>query len=423
MTADERARIQRRVLRVLTGGQVVGAAALASAITVGGFVIQDLLGDETVWVGLATATITTGTAFMSQTLSRLMSRKGRRPGLQLGYLLASFGGLLAAFGAETGSLALFMAGLFLFGNGQASNLLARYAAADLALSGERGRAMSRILFASTFGAVLGPLAISPAEHAGQAWFEWGKYTGPWVLSALLFGGAMVNTALRLRPDPLVVAGGLRPAGGAGPSTPPLARSLRIIAADRRSRLALLAMVVAQATMVGVMAMTPVHMKLHGHEDLSPYVVSAHIAGMFAFSPFVGRFTDRHGQLAAIRVSGVVLAIASITAALSGDIEQLLFPSMFLIGVGWSFGLIGGSSLLTESVPAAERVSVQGSADLMMSLCGGIAGLASGFIRNALGFHTLASLSTLATLMLVVAAAAYGMRTPRQPVLGAAARQL
>jgi MFS family permease len=181
------------------------------------------------------------------------------------------------------------------------------------------------------------------------------------------------------------------------------------------------MVVSQATMVGVMAMTPVHMKLHGHEDLSPFVVSAHIAGMFAFSPFVGRFTDRYGQLAAIRVAGIVLGTASVTAALSGDAEQLLFPSMFLIGVGWSFGLIGGSSLLTESVPAAERVSVQGSADLMMSLCGGVAGLASGFIRNAVGFHALASLSTLATLLLVVAAAAYGIRSQRPGVLSAVRR--
>ena len=71
-------------------------------------------------------------------------------------------------------------GLFLYGNGQASNLLARYAATDLALPEHRGRAMSRIVFASTFGAVFGPLLVGPAEHFGQTWFGFHKYTGPWL---------------------------------------------------------------------------------------------------------------------------------------------------------------------------------------------------------------------------------------------------
>ena len=81
------------------------------------------------------------------------------------------------------SLALFLVGLFVFGNGQAANLLARYAATDLAEPDERSRAMSRIVFASTFGAVLGPLMIGPTEHAAEAWFGLDRYTGPWLFSA------------------------------------------------------------------------------------------------------------------------------------------------------------------------------------------------------------------------------------------------
>jgi MFS family permease len=104
---------------------------------------------------------------MAQVLSRIMMRRGRRPGLQLGYLLATVGAVIAAFGAQLSVLPLFLVGLFLFGNGQASNLLARYAATDLAVPEQRGQAMSRIVFASTFGAVFGPLFISPAEAAGQ----------------------------------------------------------------------------------------------------------------------------------------------------------------------------------------------------------------------------------------------------------------
>ena len=203
LNPTERAVIQRRTLRVLTLGQVAGAAALSSAVTVGAFVVQGILGQETPWAGLATATVTTGTAFMSQMLTRLMQRRGRRQGLQLGYGLAVVGGLIAAVGAQHKWLAVFLIGLFIYGNGQAANLLARYAATDLAEPHERSQAMSRIVFASTFGAVLGPLLVTPAEHFGQVWFSFSRYTGPWLFSTVFFIAAMLNTAIRLRPDPLV----------------------------------------------------------------------------------------------------------------------------------------------------------------------------------------------------------------------------
>ena len=119
------AAIQRRTLRVLILGQLAAAAALSSAVTVGAFVIQRILGQDTPWGGIATATVTIGTAFMSQYLSRLMSKRGRRDGLRLGYFLAIIGGFIAAIGAETKTLAIFIVGLFVYGSGQAANLLSR----------------------------------------------------------------------------------------------------------------------------------------------------------------------------------------------------------------------------------------------------------------------------------------------------------
>jgi MFS family permease len=404
----ERAELQRRTLRALASGQVVGAAALASAVTVGAFVIQDLLGQDTPWAGTATAMVTMGTALMAQLLSRRMQRLGRRPGLVLGYSLAAAGGLVAVVGVERSSLLIFLAGLFLFGNGQASNLLARYAATDLAEPDERSRAMSRIVFASTFGAVAGPLTIGPAEHAGEVWFGLDRYAGPWLFSAAFFVVAASITAVRLRPDPLVASGAVL-AGGAARQPLELRATARVVTAHAGARLAVMAMVISQVTMVAVMAMTPVHLKLHGHEDVSQYVVSLHIAGMYAFSPLVGRFSDRRGRTTAIAVGAVLLVAATSLSALSGDIEQLLFPSLWLLGIGWNFGLIGGSSLLIESVPAAQRVAVQGSADLAMSFCGGLAGFASGFIRRAVGFHILATVATIAAGLLLAAAASAHLR--------------
>ena len=397
----EREALQARTLRVLVTGQVVAAASLSAAVTVGAFVIQDILGQQTPWGGLSSATFTMGSAFMSQVLARVMSKRGRRVGLEYGYSLAIAGGLIAGFGVNRNSLVFFLLGLFLYGSGQASNLLSRYAAMDLAAPDKRSQAMSYILFGSTFGAVFGPVLIKPAEQIGVDTFGWSLYTGPWIASAFFFVFALVNVAVRLRPDPLEVSGGLVSQQGIGVVTPNLGAALRIISGIRNARVALASMVISQVTMVAVMTMTPVHLKIHGHEGVSPYVISLHIAGMYAFSPLVGKFADRHGKLQSISVGGVLLVAATVMAALAGDAATLLWPSLWLLGLGWSFGLIGGSSLLVESVPEGSRVTVQGAADLLMSFCGGMAGFSSGFIRKAFGFHMLSNLGTLLALVLVV----------------------
>ena len=400
-TELDRIELQKRTLRVLVVGQVVAAAALSAAVTVGAFVIQDILGQDTPWGGVSSATFTMGSAFMSQILARKMSRKGRRVGLQYGYSLAIVGGLIAGFAVNRSSLLLFIIGLFFYGSGQASNLLSRYAAMDLAAPDQRSQAMSYILFGSTFGAVFGPVLIKPAERIGENVFGWSTYTGPWIASACFFVCALANVAVRLRPDPLEVSGGLNSQQGVGVVTPNLRAALQTIRGIRNARVALSAMVISQVTMVAVMTMTPVHLKLHGHENVSPYVISLHIAGMYAFSPLVGKFADRQGKLLSIAVGGVLLVAATVMAALAGDAATLLWPSLWLLGIGWSFGLIGGSSLLVESVPDSSRVTVQGAADLLMSFSGGLAGFSSGFIRKAFGFHMLSNLGTLLALTLVI----------------------
>ena len=404
--------VQRRTLRVLVAGQLAAAAALSSAVTVGAYVVQTILGQSTPWGGIATATVTTGTAFMSQVLARLMSRSTRRRGLQTGYAMAIIGGLTAGVGAETKLLPVFIIGLFVYGSGQASNLLSRYAATDLAVADQRATAMSRILFASTFGAVLGPVLVQPAQWAGEELFGWHKYTGPWVFSAAFFIFSMLNAGLRLKPDPLELARELR---GETVGQVPQLRIRQAYAAAFETvngRVAVFAMVVSQMTMVAVMTMTPVHLKFHGHETVNAYIISLHIAGMYAFSPFVGRFSDKHGRQAAIRLGGVLLVCATAFSALSGDHYLLLFPALWLLGVGWSFGLIGGSSLLIDSVRDDSRVAVQGVADMSMSFFGGVAGFSSGFIRKAVGYHVLSTFALVLAMLMVVVA--LWVSTPRRP---------
>jgi len=401
-TPSEIEQIQKQTLRVLVLSQIAGSAALAAAVTVGAFVVQDILGQTTAWGGVASATVTMGTAFMSQMLARLMNVRGRRNGLQVGYSMAIVGGLIAGLGAETKTLWVFLIGLFVFGNGQASNLLSRYAAADLATPNERGRAMSRILFASTFGAVFGPILIKPAEQAGVHWFGWGQYTGPWVFAGFFFIASLINTTVRLRPDPLEVAGGLNRQSDSGGTSKLFSDAFMAIKNSSNAKVAITSMVISQMAMVAVMTMTPVHLKLHGHETVSAYIISLHIAGMYAFSPLVGRFSDRNGRLATIQIGALVLMGATVLSSLAGDSPVLLFPALWMLGIGWSFGLIGGSSLLVDSIDQRIRVRVQGAADLTMSFCGGLAGFSSGFIRKAVGYHVLSNVGTgLAGILLIV----------------------
>lgn len=402
LSLEEKQEIQQRTLRVLVLGQMAGSAALSAAVTVGAFVIQDMLGQKTPWGGIASATVTVGTALMAQLLSRLMLRQGRRRGLMLGYALALIGGLIAGSGVEIQSLPLFLLGLFLFGNGQSANMLARYAATDLAEVNQRGAAMSRILFASTFGAVLGPVMIKPAEHLGQYLFDWNLYTGPWVFSGLFFITSFVNVAIRLKPDPLIVSGGIisQRSGTTDPESELQPSVVQFLVSSPRTRLAFYGMVVSHVTMVAVMTMTPVHLREHGHETVSAYIISLHIAGMYAFSPLVGKFSDSKGRVNTLLVGCLVLIASTVMSALAGSNPAVFFPSLWLLGIGWSFGLIGASSLLIDSVPIKQRVRVQGAADLAMSLFGGLAGFSSGFIRSSIGFPWLSLLGTCIVLMLI-----------------------
>jgi MFS family permease len=398
----ERAALQRRTLGVLMTSQAPGNAAVASAIAVSALLVADMLDNDRL-AGVAFAALTLGAAAGSIGLSRRMARRGRRPGLQLGYTLGGIGSGLSLIGGQLGMLALFLAGMFLFGSGQAANLQARYAAADLAEPEHRGRAISSIVWVGTLAAVLGPTIGVPEDAFGQA-IGLRPYVGAFLFSTIFFAIAAVTVAVRLRPDPLVVAGGLQPADQPVPKlSSQIRRSYGAVAARPRAKLALAAIVGSQTAMIAVMTMTPLHMRDHGHATLSLYVIAFHIVGMYGCSPIVGRLADRWGRPRALGIGGAILGIGTIVTVVAGYHPALIFAGLFLLGLGWSFGLIGGSALLTESVPVAERVTVQGSADLLMNLCSGTAALASGFVKAGLGFHALANFATLVAAALVAAA--------------------
>src|SRR5690606_20034625 len=111
-------------------------------------------------------------------------------------------------------------------------------------------------------------------------------------------------------------------------------------------LGLAAMAGSQMAMVAVMTMTPPHMKDHGHADLSAAVIAVHIVGMYGLAPLVGRLVDRLGAVRAVEAGAVVLAAGTVSAVVAGYVPALIFVGLFLLGVGWNIGLIGGTTLLT-----------------------------------------------------------------------------
>jgi predicted MFS family arabinose efflux permease len=118
---------------------------------------------------------------------------------------------------------------------------------------------------------------------------------------------------------------------------------------------------------------------------------------------VGRYTDRMGASRTIRDGALVLAAGVLASVVAGYQPWLIFVGLFLLGLGWSFGLIAGSALLTASVPDRTRVAAQGLSDTLLSGLAAAAALMSGLIKQGWGFHWLANLAAALAMALAVSA--------------------
>ncbi len=397
----DREELQRRTLRSLRIAQVPGQAAVAGMVAVVSLLASDLLGSDRL-AGMGSASFTIGAAFTAIPLAAFMRRRGRRVGLGRTLLIGAVGASIAATGGQLRWFPLFLVGMVAFGAGQAATLQQRYVAADLAEPDKQGASIAAIVWVGTLGAALGPL-LTPFEKTVAEGLGLDPLVGPFVFAAVFFVVAATVVWIRLRPDPLEVIGGIDPHAERTRMLRVVRSSSSVIWASPGARLGIVAMAASQAAMVGVMTMTPPHMKDHGHADLSAFVIAVHIVGMYGLAPFVGRFVDRAGPIRAITYGAVVLGAGTIITVAAGYVPALMFLGLFLLGLGWNFGLIGGTTILTASVPESSRVEVQGTGDLTLSLCGAAAALSSGFVKAAFGFHLLANGATaLAAALLVLA---------------------
>jgi MFS family permease len=405
--------VQRRTLGVLSGGVALSGIGVTVGITLGGLLARDVAGTDTA-AGLGQTAAVLGAAVIAVPLARISDRHGRRAGLVAGYGVAVLGSLVTVVAAALSSLPLLLVGLFAFGAATACGLQARYAAADLAEPAHRGRAISLVVWATTVGSVLGPNLAGPGADLGLS-LGLPALGGGFAVSVVVFAVVAAGFLLLLRPDPLVLA--RRIGGGAGgPVARPrraTANAVRAVWASPAGRLGLTAVIVSHSVMVGVMVMTPVHMGHAGGPEgtvlrIIGLVISVHVAGMYLFSPLVGILADRVGRTTTVAIGGGLLLVA---AALAGTAPPgaavRLGAGLFLLGLGWSCGLIAGSTLVTESVGDDLRPTAQGGTDLLMGMGAALAGVVGGPLLAVGGFGLVSAVSAL----LVVPLAVVWLRTP------------
>ncbi|MCX4443522.1 MULTISPECIES: MFS transporter [Streptomyces] len=383
---EELAALRRRTTGVLVAGQILGGLGVAVGVALSPLLARQVGGTEAV-AGLAPTATVAGTALLSVPLAALMTARGRRPGLVLGYLIGAAGAGVVVAGAVLEHFALLLAGMAAFGASSCANLQSRFAAADLAEPGRRARAISLVVWATTIGAVLGPNLAAPAGRS-VAGLGVPEAAGPFLWAGVVFLAAALLVAVLLRPDPLLTARALAPEADRTPK----GRSFRAAAAAVRTspqaRLALAVIAVSHTVMVSVMSMTPVELGHHGAGiELIGLVISGHIAGMYAFSPLMGRLADR-GRLPVIGLCVALLGCAALLAGTAGASHGRTAAGLFVLGLGWSAGLVAGSALLTDAVPQGVRPAVQGLSDLTMNASAGIGGAVAGLVMAGAGYGVL-----------------------------------
>jgi MFS family permease len=242
-----------------------------------------------------------------------------------------------------------------------------------------------------------------AESFGAA-----PLSGPYAASAFFFSlGALLIAAL-LHPDPRDVAREIHRASDASMT---VARSVRDILAVPQVRVAGLTMALSQLVMVMLMVITSLHMSHHDHPLSSiAAVMSSHVFGMYAFSIVSGRIADTFGRGTLIGAGASILVIACLTATLSTDVQPLAV-ALFLLGLGWNFCYVGGSTLLSDCLSQTERARIQSINDFVLTTLAGTGSVLSGFVFSGLGYAMMGYVSAVVSLLLLALSLLVSNRAP------------
>ena len=389
----------RRQVLILAASQAIFQTASVLVVTV-----ASLAAAEFARRGLATlpiATMLLGTALITFPASMWMNRVGRKPGFVAGALLGASGGLTAAAGVWMGSLALLCMGTFLVGAWQAFAQFYRFAASEVASDDFRSRAVSYVLAGGVVAAFAGPwLARLGAPILQPA------YLGSFFLVALvslLGAGLLLN--LRMPPP--------RPAAARSSD-----RSWWEIVTQPTYAVALFAAATGGGVMVLAMTATPLAMAEHRHSlSSTAAVIQLHVLGMFVPSFFTGTIIARYGARP-VMLAGVVILAGHILITLTGGGFGSFAAALVLLGLGWNFLYVGGTTMLTTTYTDAEKGRAQATNDMTIFVVATACSFAAGALLDAFGWTTM---NLLLLPWLGIAALALLWHGTREPAASADVR--
>lgn len=371
-----------RTTGVLFLAQGLFTAGVIASFTLSPVIAADLSGREGA-AGLPTTITLVGRAAMAFPAGWLMDRAGRRFGLSLGFILGAAGGLLSVLAIIQGSFPVFLAGALLLGVMRGTAEQGRYAAAEVYPLSQRARVIGIIVFAGTLGAIGGPLLVGPS---GALVALWGLpvTAGPYVATAAFMALAMLLIFLMLRPDPANLRHLLESNHTEEESDSAVIFPIHTILRRPAVQLAVASLVIGQLVMTMLMVITPLYMdhQHHGPELIS-WVIMAHTLGMFGLSGVTGWMTDRFGRYFTIFAGGGLLALSAVMAPVVSGVP-LLALALFLLGLGWNFSFVAGSSLLTDAVSAEEQGRVQGASEMVIGVAAGAGSLGAGILFEQAG---------------------------------------
>ena len=338
---------------------------------------------------LATLPITCwvlGSALTTVPASFYMKRVGRRNGLMAGAAVGIVGAIVCASAVWLQNFWLLCAGTLIWGTFNAFGQYYRFAAAEVASADFRATAISLVLAGGLIGGILGPATSRyTIDLLGP------KFMGAYLALTLVALAAIVLLSFIEMPEP---AAAERAATG---------RPMRQIALQPKFAVAVLSGAVGYGVMNLLMTSTPIAMGACGHAfGDSALVISSHVIGMYAPSFVTGSLIKRAGVLPVMFV-GALLNIGAIATAVSGESVPHFWLSLVLLGVGWNFLYVGGTTLLTETYRPEERAKAQGANEFAIFVMMVISSLSSGMIVTGAGWEllNLAALIPLAAVLVAI----------------------
>lgn len=375
----------RRNILLLAISQALYSSCVITVFTTAGLVGLMLAPDKS----LATVPVTSfvaGAALSTIPVSMLMQRFGRRPVFMTGALMSILGAGLSVYAIFSGLFWLFCIGTAVQGVFQSTSGFYRFAAAEGAVPELKAQAISWVLTGGVVAAVVGTVMASRTAELFAPFTFAGSYAAVIVVAAL---AAVVLSFLRLPPPTQEEISGERR------SWPELLKQQRLV-------VAMASAVIAYMLMNFMMTAAPVAMVGCGFTagDAS-WVIQWHVLAMFVPSFFTGNLIARFGA-ERITAVGMVLLILAAGVAMMGIKFENFSVALILLGLGWSFGFIGGTAMLTSTYKPAERGKVQGVNDFLIATCMVIGSSSSGGVLAYWGWNAIALIvAPLAAVALAV----------------------